>query len=58
MPLEVHSASHTNVLDKIIASGAGLGSLKFSVQEKNLVRIFLCRWKFPTQARLMVGLGR
>jgi len=41
MPLEVHSASHTNVLDKIIASGAGLGSLKLSSPEKNLVHLFL-----------------
>lgn len=36
IPLEVHSASHTNVLDKIIASGAGLGSLKLFKSKKRI----------------------
>ena len=36
IPLEVHSASHTDVLDKIIAGGAKLGSLKLCKSKKRI----------------------
>jgi IS605 OrfB family transposase len=36
IPLEVHSASHTEVLDKLIAGGAKLGTLKICRSKKGI----------------------